>query len=63
MTVSLSLVVLLGIAVWIMHRYAGLKFLHALICFLFGFLVAATGAAPIIRKLMASFLAALSGRR
>ncbi len=63
MTVSLSLVLLLGVAVWVMHRYAGLKFLHALICFLFGFLVATTGAAPMIRKLMSSFIAALSGHR
>jgi len=62
-TISLSLVVLLGIAVWIMHRYTGLKFLHALICFLFGFLVAATGAAPVIRKLMVSLIAVLAGRR
>lgn len=63
MTVSLSLVLVLGVTVWIMHRYAGLNFLHALICFLFGFLIAATGAAPVIRKLIASLISPLSGHR
>jgi hypothetical protein len=62
-TVSISLVLVLGVAVWIMHRYAGLKFLHALVCFLLGFLIAATGAAPIIRSVVASLIAALAGHR
>lgn len=63
MTISISLVLILGVAVWIMHRYAGLKFLHALVCFLFGFLVAATGAAPVIRNIVVSLIAAVSGHR
>lgn len=63
MTISVSLVLILGVAVWIMHRYAGLRFLHALVCFLFGFLIAATGAAPVIRNIVASLIAAVSGRR
>lgn len=63
MTISLSLVLILGVAVWIMHRYAGLRFLHALVCFLFGFLIAATGAAPVIRNVVVSLIAALSGHR
>ncbi len=63
MTVSISLVLILGVAVWIMHRYAGLKFVHALVCFLFGFLIAATGAAPAIRHIVASLIAVLSGQR
>ena len=46
-----------------MHRYAGLRFLHALICFLFGFLIAATGAAPVIRTIVLSLIAAVSGHR
>jgi hypothetical protein len=62
-TISLSLVLILGVAVWIMHRYAGLKFLHALVCFLFGFLIAATGAAPVIRNIVVSLIAAVSGHR
>ena len=63
MTVSISLVLILGVAVWIMHRHAGLKFVHALVCFLFGFLIAATGAAPAIRHIVASLIAVLSGQR
>jgi hypothetical protein len=62
-TVTFSLVLVLGAAVWIMHRYAGLKFAHALVCFLFGFLIAATGAAPVIRSVVASLIAAISGHR
>ncbi len=63
MTITFSLVLVLGVAVWLMHRYAGLKFVHALVCFLFGFLIAATGAAPVIRSVLASLIAALSGHR
>lgn len=63
MAVSISLVVLLGITVWILHRYAGLKFLHALACVLFGFLLAATGAAPMIRQFVASVASLISGHR
>jgi hypothetical protein len=62
MTVSFSLVVLLGVAVWLMHRYAGLKFLHAAICFLFGFFLAASGAAPLVRRAVVGLIAVLSGR-
>ncbi|MGH3303869.1 MAG: hypothetical protein ACRDOK_19750 [Streptosporangiaceae bacterium] len=63
MAVTFSLVVLLGITVWVLHRYAGLKFLHALACVLFGFLLAATGAAPAIRQAVASVVALISGHR
>ncbi len=63
MAVSLSLVVLLGITVWVLHRYAGLKFLHALACVIFGFLLAATGAAPMIRQIIASVASLISGHR
>jgi hypothetical protein len=62
-TISISLMLILGVAVWLMYRYAGLNLLHAVVCFLFGFLIAATGAAPVIRNIMASLIAALSGRR
>jgi hypothetical protein len=62
-TVSISLVVLLGVSVWLMHRYAGLKLMQALVCFLFGFFLAATGSAPLIRHLVLTVIAALSGHR
>lgn len=63
MTISVSLVLLLGLAVWFMHRYAGLKLVHALVCFLFGFFIAATGAAPEIRRLVLTLIAGLTGHR
>lgn len=62
MAVSLSLVVLLGIAVWVMYRYSGLKLWHAAVCILFGFYLAATAAAPPIRQLVRSIVALISGQ-
>ncbi len=63
MAVSISLVVLLGITVWVLHRYAGMKFLHALACVLFGFLLATTGAAPMIRQMLGTVVTLISGHR
>lgn len=60
MAVTLSLVVVLGITVWVLHRYAGLKFLHAVVCVLFGFFLATTGAAPMIRGAVASVIGLIS---
>ena len=63
MAVTVSLVALLGITVFVLHRYAGMKFLHGVICVLFGFLLAATGAAPVIRQIVAGLAALISGHR
>jgi hypothetical protein len=62
LAVSLSIVLLLGIAVWLLYRYAGLKFWHAVVCVLFGFYLATTTAAPTIRHMVRSILAAISGQ-
>ena len=62
MAISLSAVVLLGIAVWLLHRYAGLKFWHATVCVLFGFFLAATTAAPTIRHIVRSIVALIPGQ-
>jgi hypothetical protein len=62
LAISLSVVLLLGIAVWVLHRYAGLKFWHAAICVLFGFYLAATTAAPAIRHVMHSIVALIPGQ-
>jgi hypothetical protein len=62
-TVTVSLVALLGVTVFVLHRYAGMKFLHGVICVLFGFLLAATGAAPVIRQIVAGLAALISGHR
>ncbi|MCQ6553314.1 hypothetical protein NPS70_08920 [Streptomyces sp. C10-9-1] len=48
MVVSISLVLLLAVLAAIFLRN-GLKFSHALVCALFGFLVAGTGMAPTIQ--------------
>jgi hypothetical protein len=61
--VSVSLAALLGVTVFVLHRYAGMKFLHGVICVLFGFLLAATGAAPMIRQIVAGLAALISGHR
>ena len=62
MIVSLSLVLLLGIATWVLHKYAGLKLWHALICLLFGFYLATTSFAPQIRAAVTSVIATLTGQ-
>jgi hypothetical protein len=63
LAVSLSLVLLLGVTVWVLLRYAGLKFWHAIICVLFGFFLATTTAAPMIRSAVHSVVTIVSGRR
>jgi hypothetical protein len=63
MAVTVSLVALLGVTVFVLHRYAGMKFLHGVICVLFGFLLAATGAAPMIRQIVAGLASLISGHR
>ena len=62
MAISLSLVLLLGIAVWLLYRYAGLKAWHAVVCVLFGFFLATTTAAPDIRHIVRSILAVIPGQ-
>lgn len=61
MAISLSLVVVLGAVVWVLHRYGGLKLWHAVVCVLFGFYLAATAAAPSVRQLVHGIVSTLSG--
>jgi hypothetical protein len=63
LAVSLSIVLLLGITVWVLHRYAGMKFWHAAVCILFGFYLATTTAAPAIRHIIRSIVALIPGQR
>ncbi len=63
MAITLSLVLVLGVTVWVLHKYAGLKFLHAIACVLFGFFLATTGAAPTIRRTVSSLIGLISGHR
>jgi hypothetical protein len=60
MAISLSLV--LGVVVWLLHRYAGLKVWHGVICVLFGFFLAASSFAPEIRTTVTAIIRALSGQ-
>lgn len=60
-TVSISLVVVLGGAAWIACRYTGLRVWHAVLCLLFGFFLAATSVAPEIRRLVAGIVGWLTG--
>ncbi|MGI8330370.1 hypothetical protein ACRYCC_10420 [Actinomadura scrupuli] len=61
MTVSVPLVAVLGVVAFLAYRYMGLRVWHAAVCLLFGFFLAATGAAPQIRHLVAGILTWLTG--
>jgi len=52
MTVTVPLVFVAGVIVWLAYRYMGLRVWQAVVCLLFGFLLAATTAAPDIRDLL-----------
>ncbi len=52
MTVSIPLVAVFGIFVFIAYRYMGLRAWQAIVALIFGFLLAATTAAPEIRALL-----------
>ena len=51
LTVSLSAALLLGAAVFLLCRYAGLKILHAAVCIVFGFYLASSSLAPDIANI------------
>ncbi|MDQ1294091.1 MAG: hypothetical protein QG608_1974 [Actinomycetota bacterium] len=61
MILTLSAVILLGVLVTFLVRYAGLLWWHALICILFGFLLAASSLAPYIRSFVAVIARVLAG--
>ncbi len=47
MTVTIPLVLVIGIVAYICYRYMGLRLWHLLVCLLLGFLLAATSAPQI----------------
>ncbi|MFF4771416.1 hypothetical protein ACFY05_01000 [Microtetraspora fusca] len=61
MVISVSLVVLLGAAMFLALRYTRLRIWHAAVCVLFGFYLAETVAAPEVRRLVSVIVAAISG--
>jgi hypothetical protein len=62
-TVSIPLVAILGLAVFVAYRYMGLRVWQAVLCLLFGFLLAATTAAPEIRNAISAVVQWLGGTR
>jgi hypothetical protein len=62
MAISISLVLVLAVAVWLLHKYGGLKVWQAVICILFGFYLATTSFAPEIRTTVTAIIHALTGQ-
>jgi len=62
LVVSLSLVLVLGVVVWLLQKYAALKVWHAVICVLFGFYLATSTLAPEIRTTLTAIIHALTGQ-
>ena len=60
MTVTVPLVVIVGGVIYVGYRYMGLRVWQAIICLIFGFLLAATTAAPEIRTLITAIVQWLS---
>ena len=56
MAVSVPLVVIFGILVFAAYRYMGLRMWHAIVALIFGFLLAATTAAPEIRSILSGLI-------
>jgi hypothetical protein len=62
MTVSIPLVAIAGVIVYLAWRYMGLKVWQAIVCLLFGFLLAATTAGPQIHTLITGLVQWLTKR-
>ena len=63
MLVSMSAVVLLGLLIWFLLRIRYLRLPDVLISGVFGFLLAATGVAPIVRTALLGLSGFLGGLR
>jgi len=61
--VSVPLIAIVGAVVFVAWRYMGLRAWHAVLCLLFGFLLAATAAAPEIRQLVIAIVQSLTGSK
>ena len=56
MTVTMPLVLIIGLVVFVAYRFMGLRIWQAIVCLIFGFLLAATTAAPEIHNLITGFV-------
>lgn len=61
MTVTFPLVLVVGVGVLVAYRYMGLKVWQAVLCLIFGFLLAASTAAPGIRGAITAVVRWLGG--
>jgi hypothetical protein len=62
LAISISLVLVLAVAVYLLHKYGGLKVWHGLVCVLFGFYLASSTLAPEIRTTVTAIIRALTGQ-
>ncbi len=62
MAISISLIVLLAIAVWALYRFSAMKLWHGLVCILFGFYLASSSLAPEISTTVTSVIRTLTGQ-
>jgi len=58
---SISAVVLLGVVVVVLVRRDGLRVWHALVCVLFGFFLATSAVAPVLREVTGQVADLISG--
>jgi hypothetical protein len=56
MTVTIPLVLIMGIVTYACYRYMGLRLWHLIVCLFLGFLLAATSAAPEIQNFLNAIL-------
>jgi NhaP-type Na+/H+ or K+/H+ antiporter len=61
LTVTIPLVVLVAVVALIAWRFMGLRMWQLIVCLLFGFLLAATSAAPEINQVVTGIVHALTG--
>lgn len=62
MAISVSLIALLAVAAWALYKFAGMKLWHGVVCILFGFYLASSSVAPVIRNTVASIIHAFTGQ-
>jgi hypothetical protein len=56
LAITLSVLLVLAVAVFVLCRYAGLRVMHALVCILLGFFLAASSFAPDISRIVSSLI-------
>jgi hypothetical protein len=62
LAIPISLLLMLAVAVWLLHKYGGLKVWHGIVCVLFGFYLAASSLAPEVRTTVTAIIHALTGQ-